>query len=109
MTLGDRRGVRRVFPQNKLALDAQQLGHVPALLVSLGSRERLVDRCNSLGHVPDTGQAFRQSADKYRGREGQFTLTKLVESGAEKPQSGFCGDALYSLTVKQGSVFPFSG
>src|ERR1700730_18014499 len=89
MILGDRRGVRRVFPQNELALDAQQFGHVPALLISLGSRERLVDCRNSLGHVPDTGQAFRQSAEEYRGREGELTRTKLVESRAEKPQSGF--------------------
>jgi hypothetical protein len=36
-----------------------------------------------------TGQAFRKSAEKYRGREGEFSLTKLVESGAEKRQSGF--------------------
>jgi hypothetical protein len=100
MILGDRRGVRRVFAQNKLALDAQQLGHVPAFLISLGSRERLVDCRNSFGHLPDTGQTFRQSAEKYRGSEGEFTLTKLVESGAEKPQSGFHIAALdeqYSL------------
>jgi len=41
--LGRRRGLRRTLPQDEFALDAQELGDAPALLVALGSCERLVD------------------------------------------------------------------
>jgi hypothetical protein len=41
--LGRRRGLRRTLLQDEFALDAQQLGDAPSLLVALGSRQRLVD------------------------------------------------------------------
>src|ERR1700719_1233159 len=41
---GRRRGSGPSLQQQKLAFDAQQLGNAPAVFITLGSRQRLVDR-----------------------------------------------------------------
>jgi hypothetical protein len=64
---GRRLGLWGAFQQEKLAFDAQQLGHVPTLVGALALRERVVDRHKPLRHLPDTGQASRQRAEKPRG------------------------------------------
>ena len=43
MLLGRARSLRLTLSQDQLAFDAQQFRDAPALLVALGSRERLVD------------------------------------------------------------------
>jgi hypothetical protein len=43
MLLGGRHGLRRTLPQDEFTFDAQELGDAPALLIALGSRERLAD------------------------------------------------------------------
>ena len=49
--LGRRRGPRRILPQDEFAFDAQEFGDAPALLIALGSRERLVDCREPFGNL----------------------------------------------------------
>src|ERR1700674_3245021 len=64
--LGGRRGCSRVALQLEFTLDPQQFRDAPPLFVTLASRERVVDRCPSLGNPPGTGQALRKRAKKCR-------------------------------------------
>jgi hypothetical protein len=57
MLLGRRGGVRLTLPQDEFTFDAQKLGDAPALLIALGSRERLVDY-----REPSDGLASRPRA-----------------------------------------------
>ena len=58
VTLGRRRGSRRVLHQKKLALDAQQLGSCPAFFGALGADDRLLDRGEPVVDLPGTTQGL---------------------------------------------------
>jgi hypothetical protein len=49
-----RRGSGRALQQQKLAPDAHQLGHCPALFGALGLFDRLLDRSEPVGDLPGT-------------------------------------------------------
>lgn len=63
---GRHRGPGSALQQQQLALDARQLGNAPALRVTFGMRERLVDCYKALGQLACATQAFCQFAEKCR-------------------------------------------
>ena len=78
----------RACEQDKLASDAQQLGHVPTLVGLLALRERVVDRQKALRNLPDPSQALRQHAEKSRAVANERDLRESVESGAKTSHPG---------------------
>jgi len=64
MLLGRRRGLRRTLPQDEFTFDAQELGDAPALLIALGSRERLVDYREPFGSFSVTPEGVRNLGEK---------------------------------------------
>ena len=66
MLLGGCRGLRRTLPQDEFTLDAQELGDAPALLIALGSRERLVDYREPFGSFSVTAEGVRNLGKKLR-------------------------------------------
>ncbi len=81
--LGRGGGIRAARQQDQVGLDAHELRDAPVLLVSLGSRERLVDRREGLGDLPDSGQALRQRAEQTGLVRHKAGLAQLVERGAQ--------------------------
>ena len=86
--LGRRRRLRRTLPQNEFAFDAQEFGDTPALLVALGSRERLVDCRKSLDSFTDTTEGVRNLSEEWSVKEAKRVLRDAGERGAEKLQPG---------------------
>jgi hypothetical protein len=58
------------------------------LLVTLGSAGRLVDRRESLGDLPDPGQALRQPAEEGGVVRDEAGLAQLGERGTKQLESG---------------------
>jgi len=83
MIFGRRRGPGRALQQKKLAFDAQQLGNTPAVFIALGSRQRLVDCCESLGNLPSPTKPAGQLAKQPREVWLIAGLGKLLKSGAQ--------------------------
>src|SRR5262245_7224090 len=81
-------GFRFAVKQEKLSSEALQFSRHPALLGTLGPRQRLVDRREALSSVSCGGVAFRQPAQKRRLELGPFAVaTEIVDRGPEKLQS----------------------
>ena len=81
--LGRCRGSGRALQQQKLALDAQQLGSCPAFFAALGADERLLDRGDPVGDLPGTAQGLCHNERK-EPRDGPGR-TWFVETGAQQP------------------------
>src|SRR5712664_3441011 len=77
--LGHEHSFRRAIQKYKAASDAQQLGHAPTLISALALRERLVYRRKGLRRLADTGQTFRQHAERHRAAQDEPRLAKFVE------------------------------
>ena len=88
MLLGRRRRLRRTLAQDEFAFNAQELGDTPALLVALGSRERLVDCRKSLDSFADTTEGVRNLSEEWSVKEAKRILWDAGERGAEKLQPG---------------------
>src|SRR6266481_3775664 len=85
--LGPGGGARGSRQQDQFALDAQELRDAPMLLVTLGSGERLVDRGESLGDLPASGQPLRKAAEQGGMVRDEAGFAELVEGVAEKRES----------------------
>ena len=86
MILGRPSGIRPALLQNKIAFDAQQLGHAPTPFRALGSHEGFLNRNETLGHLFGTAQGFCERTEESRVTVEKPGLTKVIESAAEKRQ-----------------------
>ena len=64
MLLGPFSCLRRTLPQDEFTFDAQEFGDAPALLIALGSRERLVDYREPFGSLAVTTEGVRNLGEK---------------------------------------------
>src|SRR5258708_40356413 len=95
-----RRSFGRILQQQEIALDAQELRDAPALLVALGSRERLVDRRDPFGRVPETAEGVGRLGQEYRVVEIKRSLGETGQRGAQKLQPG---DGIAALDQQHAS------
>ena len=63
--LGHRCGLRSTLQQDEFAIDAQELGDAPALLVGVRSRQRLVDDRKPLGSLTVTTEGVRNLGENW--------------------------------------------
>src|ERR1700738_2409107 len=94
MRLGCGRGLRPTLPQDELALDAQELGDVPALLVALGPRESLVDQGEPFDRFTITTEGVSNLGEKWSVKEGKRVSRDAGERGAQNLQPGADAAAL---------------
>ena len=81
--LGRRRGSGSALQQQKLALDAQQLGNYSVFFAALGADDRLLDHDEPVGDLPGTTQRLCHNERKEPlGGPGRAWF---VESGAQQP------------------------
>src|SRR6266404_6635848 len=86
MLLGRRRGLRCTLPQDEFAFDAKKLGDAPALLVALGSRERLVDDREPFGSLTVATEGVGNLGENWSVKECKSVLRDVGKCGAEKLQ-----------------------
>lgn len=78
----------RALHQQKLALDAQQLGEAPVPLVALAAGQRLVDSRQRRVQFPGGAQALGQHAQKHRPVRQEPRLGKRLYRVPQHRQSG---------------------
>jgi hypothetical protein len=82
--LGHRHGIRPAPLHNKIAFDAQQLGHAPARFRALGSRKSFLNCNETLGHLFRTAGGFCERTEESWVTMEKPGLTKLIKGAAEK-------------------------
>ena len=65
---------RPILPQDEFAFDAQEFGDAPALLIALGSRERLVDCREPFGNLAVKTEGVRNLAQNWSVKECKRSL-----------------------------------
>src|ERR1700685_4516795 len=88
MLPGRHRGPRRILPQDKFAFDAQKLGDAPALLVALGSRERLVDYRERFGNLAVATEGVCHLGANWGEQHAKRVVWDAGERDAQKLQPG---------------------
>src|SRR5262249_56816894 len=92
--------------QQKLTLDPQQLGQVPAFIPGFATRQRLVNERETLPCVPGLAETCRQLAVQKQKARQEGCITSVLECAMQRLQAAGTGRA--SLSPKRRSRVPIS-
>src|SRR5215470_3508027 len=81
------RRIRAAAAQQEFALDAQQLGQIPELVVAFRSRQRLIDRREPFFEPADTAEGVGELAEKDGVIDAELNPAEPFERGAEHGRS----------------------
>jgi hypothetical protein len=84
VTFGRGGGSGRTVQQQKLALDAQQLGDCPAIFGAIGPCQRLLDRGKSLRDLAGTAQGFPHLTQEREEPQRGPCFAEFVKAGAQQ-------------------------